>query len=360
VIKLFDPDVTEREVLAANEVLLSRNWASGAGLDKVKKFEAEFCKYLGADAVVTVNSGTAALHLALSLLSPKDQDILVPSLSFVSTAHAAVLNHANPIFVDVDPVSLCMDPSDLERKIRPNHAKAVLPVHFGGMPCNLDELDRISNSHNLTLIEDAAHACGSKYKGRPIGTVSELTCFSFHPVKNLAMPTGGAIAINSPQSERYKSKLLSLRWCGIDSRKGISYDVTNITPNYYLNEISAAIGLVQLEKLDRLNKRRQEIARRYYNEINIEKKMPYSDDCVYHLYWILSSRRNELIKYLNEKGIEVGTHYRPINTMSAYSKIYKEVPVTEKVGSEIVTIPTHTNLSDEDITYVIRSINGFT
>jgi len=360
-IKLFDPNVTKREVSSVKEVLLSHNWASGAGLDKVKEFEEEFCKYLGAKAVVTVNSGTAALHLALSLLSPKGQDILVPSLSFVSTAHAVVLNGANPVFVDVDPVTLCMDPADLEKKIRHSHAKALLPVHFGGMPCNLHELKKIGDSHNLAIIEDAAHACGSKYRSRQIGNISEMTCFSFHPVKNLSMPSGGAIATTSSKSEIYKLKLESLRWCGIDCRKGSSYDVTSIAPNYYLNEISAAIGLIQLEKLDRLNKRRKAIARRYYNEISMDSKMPYSDDCVYHLYWVLSPKRNDLIKHMNDRKIEVGTHYRPINLMSAYRKFSNaHVPITEKVGTEIITIPIHTNLSDENISYIIKSVNEFT
>ena len=360
-LKLFDPNVTEQEVSSVKEVLLSHNWASGAGLDKVKEFEDEFCKYLGTKAVVTVNSGTAALHLALSLLSPKGHDILVPSFSFVSTAHAVVLNGANPVFVDVDPVTLCIDPADLENKIRRTHAKAVIPVHFGGMPCNMHELKKIGDSHSLAIIEDAAHACGSKYQSRQIGNISEMTCFSFHPVKNLSMPSGGAIAISSSNSEAYKLKLESLRWCGIDCRKGTSYDVTSIAPNYYLNEISAAIGLVQLEKLDRLNTRRKEIARRYYNEIRTDSKMPYSDDCVYHLYWVLSPKRNELIKHMNDMKIEVGTHYRPINTMSAYRKLSNaHIPITEKVGAEIITIPIHTNLSDENVSHIIKSVNEFT
>jgi perosamine synthetase len=360
VLKLFDPNVTEQEFFAVREVLRSHNWASGAGLDKVKKFEMEFCKYLGANSVVTVSSGTAALHLALSLISPKDMDVLIPSLSFVSTAHAVMLNGAKPVFVDVEPATLCIDSKDVEKKVRPGHTKAILPVHFGGMPCDMRELKKIAKSNDLIIIEDAAHACGSKSEGKSIGSISEMTCFSFHPVKNLSMPNGGAIALNSSAFEEYVTRLHSLRWCGIDCREGTSYDVTSISPNYYLNEISAAIGLVQLGKLDVLNKRRREIASRYFKEIDVDHKMPYSDDCVYHLYWILCRKRKELIKYLNDKGIEVGTHYRPINTFAAYKENFgADIPVTERVGTEIITIPIHTNLSDADVNYIISSINKF-
>jgi perosamine synthetase len=360
-IKLFDPHVTDDEIHAAKEVLLSRNWASGAGGNKVKKFEDMFNEYLGSREVVAVNSGTAALHLALAIIDLKDKDVLVPSLTFVSTAHAALYNGGNPVFVDVDPVTLCMDPGDLERKIQRDKSAVIVPVHFGGMPCNMKELIKISKSYDIKVIDDAAHACGSKYNGMKIGSFEEMTCFSFHPVKNLSMPTGGAISINHGSAEESKRKLNSIRWCGIDNRQGHSYDVTSVAPNYYMNEISAAIGLVQLNKLDDLNTRRLEIARRYANEIKIEYKMPYFSDCVYHLYWIISEKRDELIRYLNSRGIEVGTHYRPIHTMSAYSHKSNDAntPITDDVGKKIVTIPIHTNLSDANVSYIIESINLF-
>lgn len=359
-LKLFDPNVTEEEVAAAREVLLSHNWASGSGLEMVKRFEEEFCKYIGCKSIVTVNSGTAALHLALSLIAPEKMDILVPSLSFVSTAHAAKYNRANVIFVDVDPINLCMDPDDLERKIRHSKAIAAVPVHFGGMPCDIQNLEKVAKSHDLQLIDDAAHACGAKYRGKRIGNWTDMTCFSFHPVKNLSMPSGGAIALNLTNWKKARSKLLSLRWCGIDKRSGTTYDITSISPNYYLNEISAAIGLVQLNKLNKLNLRRKEIARRYCKELDIEHKMPYSEHCVYHLYWIMSNNRKRLIRYLNEKGIEVGTHYRPIHTMAAYKqKSGPALPITEKVGRQIITIPIHSNLNDDDVSYIIEAANKF-
>jgi dTDP-4-amino-4,6-dideoxygalactose transaminase len=358
-IKLFEPHVSEEESNAAKEVILSHNWASGAGLGKVKEFEDRFNSFIGSKEVVSVNSGTAALHLALGSSDIKGGTVLLPSLSFVSTAHAVLYNNARPIFVDINPDTLCMDIRDLESKLD-SKCVAIVPVHFGGMSCEMDRLLKISMDNKVKLIDDAAHICGGKYNGKRIGCIGDMTCFSFHPVKNLAMPTGGAISINMENSKNIKTKLNSSRWCGISNRVGNSYDVTSISPNYYMNEVSAAIGLVQLSKLDIINKKKQLIAKRYTNEINMDFKMPYLDGCVYHLYWVLSDNRDKLMKYLFAKGIEVGTHYRPIHTMTAYKEYNaSRVPETEEIGNKIITIPIHPNLTDEEITYIIESINAF-
>jgi dTDP-4-amino-4,6-dideoxygalactose transaminase len=362
-IKLFDPHISRDEIKAASNVLRSKNWASGAGLNKVKEFEEKFRSYLDCDEVVALNSGTAALHLALSLLDIRGKDIFVPSLTFVSTAHSSLYNGGNVVFVDVDPETLCMDARDLQKKVSKSgqNAAAIVPVHFGGMPCNMKEINRIAQQYNLTVVDDAAHACGTTYDNKKVGSYQTMTCFSFHPVKNLAMPTGGAISINNKHSQLMKRRLNSQRWCGIDDRRGTSYDVTSVAPNYYMNEISAAIGLVQLRKLDRLNAGRRKIAKRYSSEIDVEFKMPYSEDCVYHLYWFVHEKREKLIAHLNSRGIEVGTHYRPVHTMSAYKNkaAGASVPVTEDVGKKIITIPIHPNLSDDDISYIIESLNSF-
>lgn len=357
-IKLFDPHVTEEEIKAATDVLRSHNWASGAGTGKVKEFEEKFNAYIGSIQVVAVNSGTAALHLALSLLDVRGKEVLVPSLTFVSSAHAVIYNGGKPVFVDVEPETLCIDPVDVQKKFGKKTA-AIIPVHFGGMPCKMDEIQKIGKRRNIAVIDDAAHACGGKYRGKKIGSSQMMTCFSFHPVKNLSMPTGGAISINHKSAGAFKKRLDSMRWCGIDGRKKHDYDVTSVAPNYYMNEISAAIGLVQLKKLDRLNARRSEIAKRYAKEIQLAYKMPYSDDCVYHLYWIISERREQLINQLEGKGIEVGTHYRPIHTMSAYKHDGANIKATDSAGKRIVTIPIHPNLSDDDVSHIIKSINSF-
>ena len=361
-LKLFDPTITEHELNAAKEVLQSKNWASGAGTGKVYEFEQKFADYLHSQETVAVNSGTAALHLALSIHNPKDKFVFIPSLSFVSTAHAVLLNNAKPIFVDVDRKSLCMDPVDLEEKIKlvSLDGISVVPVHFAGMACNMNKIMEICKNYDLHLIDDAAHICGGEYAGKKIGSFEEMTCFSFHPVKNLSMPTGGAITINSESSGEIKKKLKSLRWCGIDDRRGTTYDVTSVSPNYYMNELSAAIGIIQLDKLDVMNQKRAMIAKRYSQEINLEEKMEFAQECAYHLYWIRIESRNNFIEYMNNKGIEVGTHYRPIHTMTIYSQFEgQNLPVTNEIANKIVTIPIHTNLKDDEVTFIIEAINSF-
>ena len=359
-IKLFDPHVTDEEVQAATNVILSKNWASGAGEGMVKKFEEEFNRYIESDATVAVNSGTAALHLSLLVNNVKDKNIFVPSLSFVTTVHSVSYTGGKPIFVDLNKDTLCIDPNDLEEKIQKYDGGLTLPVHFGGMPCDLVKISKICKNHDLLLIDDSAHICGGTLNGKKIGKLTDLSCFSFHPVKNLAMPTGGAITINSENASIISEKLKSLRWCGIDNRKGIFYDVTSISPNYYMNEISASIGLVQLRKLDILNEKRKKIAKRYVNEIKLDTKMPYNSDCVYHLYWIIAHNRDRLIKHLNSNEIEVGAHYRPIHTMTIYKDYNKtNLPITNSIADKIVTLPIHPNLTDEDITHIIDSINKF-
>ena len=194
-IKLFDPSIDSKEIQISEKILKSKFWASGSGNGYVKKFEDKFQNYVHSKDCIAVNSGTAALHLALSLFDLKNKEVILPSLSFVSTAHAIIYNGAKPVFVDVEPKTLCIDPLAIDKSIT-KKTKLILPVHFGGMSCDLKQISEICSRNNISLVEDAAHAAGTKYNGGMIGSQSEAVCFSFHPVKNLAMPTGGAITLN--------------------------------------------------------------------------------------------------------------------------------------------------------------------
>jgi len=216
----------------------------------------------------------------------------------------------------------------------------------------------ICKENNLNLVEDAAHAAGALYKNKKIGSHGDLVCFSFHPVKNLAMPTGGLISVNTKNHKKIQDDLKEKRWCGISNRKGASYDVKTIGWNYYMNEFSAAIGLVQLHKLDKLNKKRKKIAKLYYKEINLEDKMMYDEGCSYHLYWIRVKNQNNFRKQMNDVGIETGIHYRPIHTFTAYRKNTR-LPITEKIGNEIVSLPIHPNLSEDETHRIINAVNNF-
>ena len=355
-IKLFEPSTGKDEENSIKRVLKSKLWASGAGIGKVLEFEKKFRKYINSKNCIAVNSGTAALNLALTMYDIKNKEVILPSLTFVSTANAVIMNGGKPIFVDVDPYTLNIDTEKIENSIS-EKTKVILPVHFGGLSCDLDKINSLSKKYNLKIIEDAAHATGASYKNKKIGSHSMAVCFSFHPIKNLAMPTGGLISINDKNYKKIGELLSARRWCGITDRKNTLYDVKEIGNNYYMNELSAAIGLIQLKKLDKLNSIRKKIAKRYYQEIKLSTKMQYDKNCSYHLYWILVKNRNEFIKKLSRYKIETGTHYKPVHTFSLY-KSKTKLKITENVGKSIVTIPCHPNLKESDIDKIIKSINS--
>ena len=356
-IKLFDPSIGIEEELAIKRVLRSKNWANGSGLGKVAEFENNFKKYTNSKECIAVNSGTAALNLALSMYDIKGKEVLLPSMTFVATANAVIMNGGKPVFVDIDNETLNVSLEDIKAKIS-QKTKMILPVHFGGLSCNLEEIQSLAKKNNLKIVEDAAHAAGSKYKNSKIGSHGHAVCFSFHPVKNLAMPTGGLISLNEKNSKKMREVLLAKRWCGITNRRGTDYDVKDVGNNYYMNEFSASIGIIQLKKLDRLNSIRKQIARRFSSELSLETKSKFDKNCSYHLYWILVKNRDKFRKKMFENGIETGTHYKPVHKMSAY-KSKNKLENTEKIGNRIVTIPCHSNLSDSQIDKIIKMVNKY-
>jgi len=356
-IKLFDPSIDSSENKAISKVLKSKFWASGSGVGNVSKFETKMNEYLGSDECIAVNSGTAALNLALSIAEIKNKEVILPSLSFVSTAHSIIVNGGKPVFVDIDPHTLCIDPKKIIKAITKN-TKLILPVHFAGMPCDMNEINKICKKNNLLLIEDAAHAAGTLYNNKKIGKDGMAVCFSFHPAKNLAMPTGGLIALNHKQSKKFRKILEAKRWCGITDRIDSDYDVKEMGWNYYMNEFSAALGLVQLKKLDKMNKIRQKNAEKYFNEINLEHKMPLKSGCSYHFYWIMVENREEFRLKMAKKGIETGIHYKPIHHMTMYKQKIK-LKITDEISKKIVSLPTHPNLQQKDIKFIIKCVNQF-
>jgi len=356
-IKLFDPVIDENEIKKVVKTIKSKFWASGSGPGNVLKFENQFKKYVGSDDCIAVNSGTSALNLALSLIDIKNKEVILPSLSFVSTAHAILINGGIPIFVDVEPQTMCINPNEIQKSITAKTI-AILPVHFGGFPCNLKDIQDIAKKHKLTIIEDAAHAAGTTYSKKKIGSHGTAVCFSFHPVKNLAMPTGGLISINHKNHKQFRKTLLARRWCGITDRVDSEYDVKELGWNYYMNEFSAAIGLTQLKKLNSTNKIRKKIAKIYDKELCLERKIPYSQNCSYHIYWIQVNNRTKFRKKMEEMNIETGIHYRPIHTFTMYKNTAK-IPITEKISKKIVSIPIHPNLTENNIDKIIVNVNRF-
>jgi len=223
----------------------------------------------------------------------KGKEVILPALSFVSTANAVLYNGGIPVFGDIEEDTLCLDMDNLPTTEK---TVCVLPVHFGGM--------KATSQRKYWEVQDSAHRVERNTDFYHLN----ISCYSFHPVKNLAMPCGGAIATNADFT--YTNKLRDRRWCGITDRVDDKYDVKELGWNYYMNEVSAAIGLVQLKKLDEMNKRRYEIAKRYKEGLlNPHETMPLDKNCSYHLFWKRVRNRDKFRKKMKEAGIETGTHY---------------------------------------------------
>ena len=365
-INVFKPAMGDEEIQAVAEVIRS-GWI-GLG-PKTAEFEREFAAFAGVPHAVALNSCTAALDLALKLLGIKNGDeVIVPTMTFVSTAHAVAYNLAHPIFADVDIHTRNIDLKDVERKITAR-TKAIVAVHYAGRPVELDALKELAG--DIPIIEDAAHACGSFFKGRPIGSRGNIACFSFHAVKNLAMGDGGALTTtNKKWSERAKR----LRWLGID--KG-TWDRTAVDQSYWweyyvdeiglkchLNDIAAAIGLVQLKKLEKMNERRRMIKNLYNQGLKELERvtLPADDDedhqSSWHIYSICCDLRDKLSVFLQDRGISTGVHYKPIHLYKCYGSRTR-LPTAERLFERILSLPMYPTLPDEDVYRIIDCIKDF-
>lgn len=365
-IRVFKPSFGKEELKALKEVLLS-GWV-GLG-PKTIQFEEKFAKYIGVEYCVGVNSGTSALDLAVKLLNINHGDeIIVPTITFVSTAHIAAYNLATPIFVDVDYDTMGLSLKDVKRKIT-KRTKAIIPVHYGGRPIDIDSLLEINE--NIPIIEDCAHACGAEYKNKKCGSLGKIGCFSFHAVKNLSMGDGGAITLND---KKLYERAKRLRWLGIDTGTWErtnnnktywwKYDVGEIGLKCHMNDIQAAIGLEQLKKLDKMNNRRKEIVQFYRKELkNIKNiELPLMDDDIFksswHIFHIKCNRRDELSTFLKDKQISTGVHYYPIHLYPCYGNI-TSLPIAEKLIKKILTLPLYPDLKNEDLKRITKSIKEF-
>lgn len=368
-IPLFRPALDQREVKAVSSVLKSGWIGSGP---KVEEFETKFTQFVGAKYAVAVSSASSALQLALDSLALKPGgEIISPSLTFIATNHAILLNHLTPVFCDIDPDTLCADPGDISRRITPQ-TQAIVVMHYGGHPTDLVPLVKICRQKKLYLIEDCAHATGSYYRGHHVGTFGTLGCFSFAAIKNLTTGDGGMIVTNS---KKLADRLKILRWSGISKdtwhRTGSKkysweYDVTAVSGKHQMNDIAAAIGLVQLAKLPQANLKRQQLTRRYnqaLQHLSWLKTPPVSPwaKSSHHNYVIKvpTSVRNRLIDHLSHQGIATSVHYLPTHRYRLYRQFKTKLPITDTIWRQILLLPLFPDLTPKQQDQVITAIRNF-
>jgi len=330
--------------------------------NEVHKFERMFADYIGCREGIGVSSGLDALILALRALNiQKDCEVILPVNTFIATAFAVNAVGAKPVFVDCDKETLNIDPSQIKSKIS-KKTKAIIAVHLTGCPCDMDRIMNIAKSHGLFIIEDAAQAHGAEYKGKKCGSIGHIGCFSFYPSKNLgAFGDGGMVTTNDPE---VAEKIRCLRNYGQKEKNQHIY----IGFNNRLDTIQSAILSIKLRYLDKWNNLRIKNAN-LYNKLlkNIEGiKTPITPkNCkhVYHLYVIFSERRDELRRFLTEKGIETGIHYpKPIHLQQCYANLgYKrgDFPVAEDLATKILSLPMYPELKERQIKYIVKSIKEF-
>jgi len=365
-IPVFRPSFSEEEWLALKEPFES-GWI-GLG-PKTAEFEKKFAEYIEVDHAVALNSCTAALHLALALCKVNGAEVITSPMTFVSTSHAILYNGGEPVFCDIEEDTLCINAEKIEELITPR-TKAVLVVHYGGQPCDMDMIMDICRRHKLKLVEDCAHSCGGWHKDRRLGSFGDFGCFSFHAVKNLATGDGGMVTTNDSSAD---ARLRTMRWVGINkdtwSRQDTEnkkyswfYNVEEAGFKYHMNDITAAIGLVQLSKLETMNERRRQICLRYsevLKDVEWIKTPVYRtgiEESACHNFVIRTPLRDILNEELKKKGISTGVHYIPNNHYQMYKKCRGKTPVSDRVWRELLTLPVFPDLTDQDVDYIIESI----
>jgi len=370
-------DVGEEEALAVGEVIRSGWMTMGP---KTFEFEKEFAKYVGAQDAIAVSTGTAALHLALEAAGIHAGDeVLLPTTTFTATAEAVTYLKAHPVLVDVDPVTMNLDPEDAARRVTVR-TKAIIPVHLGGQPCDMQEIQELASEHNLKIIEDAAHALPSEYRSRRIGQISEFTCFSFYATKTLTTGEGGMVTTENPVAAE-RIRLMRLHGIERDAWKRYRgegswrYEVHEAGFKYNLTDMQAAMGLVQLAKCDRMRQARLVIAQKYNHAFSSIKELLFpeirSDRATsWHLYILRLRRehlridRDEFIRQINVNGVACSVHFIPLHLQPYYQRVYGykegDFPNAEKQFSSCLSLPIFPGMTAEEVEHVIHVVQETT
>jgi len=370
-VPLSDLDYGEDEASAVQEVLANRWLTMGA---VTERFENQFAEFVGVRNAIAVSNATAALHLAcLSLGIGPGDEVIVPSLSFVATANAVLYCGAQPRFADItSPHEPNISPQSIEAGINPR-TKAIIVMHYAGYPCRMAEILEIASHSGLSVIEDAAHAPGASLDGRALGSWGDVGCFSFFSNKNLATGEGGMLVTGrrdlAESLRRMRSHgMTSLTW---DRHQGhaYSYDVVDLGYNYRLDELRAALGLVQLDKLAANNARRSQITEQYWRELEgrgldlpfhaISFATGFIPAC--HIFPVLlpgGLKQGTFMEHLRSKGVQTSIHYPPIHRFSYYRNCFPDIqlPNTETFASREITLPLFPHMLPEQFDLVVRSV----
>lgn len=373
-IRLFKPSFGNEEITALKKIF-KKSWI-GYG-PEVKKFEDSWSKYIGVKYSVGVTSCSAALHIALASKNfKKKKKVLVPAMTFTATAAAALYCGLEPVFVDINEYDLNINFDDLKKKYSKD-CVAVIPVHVGGHPCEMEKIIPWAKKKNLLVIEDCAHTAGGMYRGKMLGTWGDISCFSFEEKKMLTTGDGGMICTNNKSLEK-KFRNLSFHGWNKDPwsrhKRGISkknlkekhwyYQIKELGFKYNMNDLMATIGLVQLRKLKSFNFKRNRGIQKYLKGIESCKNIkPFFvkqyKSIAYWMFAVRSKKRDKLIEFLKEKGVATSVYWIPVPMHPLYKKYKSKIPVTKRVWKELVTLPLFSDIKLKELNYVINSVKEF-
>ena len=363
-----------RPNLGAEEVdAVGRVFATGwLGLGSVTfDFEEQLKKYIGCEHAIAVNTGTSALHIALDGfgVGPGD-DVIVPSLTFAAAIQAILAVGATPVFCESHERDLCIDVDDARSRIT-DRTKAIMPVHYCGQPADMDALLALADERSILVLEDAAHAFGSTSRGRKIGSFGHVACFSFDPIKNITCGEGGAVVLRDAEvaEEIRRKRIVGIdkdTWHRYKNTRSWSYDVTTRGYRYHMPNFCAAVGLVQLAKVDQFIARRREIARRYDAEFaGLERVTPLSidyDEAAPHIYIVRvrRSERDHFMDFLKTRGVGTGIHYIANHLHPLFKPFQRgPLPRAEALWQEIVTLPLYYGMTDGEVEQVIGGVRAY-
>jgi len=357
-IPVAEPSIGEEELEYVIEAVRS-GWISSKG-QFIREFEGKFAQYCGAKYGVATSSGTVALHLALMALGIRSGDkVIVPTLTFVATANTVKYTGAKPVFVDSHRDYWCIDPVKIEEAITPK-TKAIIAVHLYGHPCDMDPIIVTARRHNLYIIEDAAEAHGAEYKGKKIGSMGDISCFSFYGNKVITTGEGGMCLTNN---KRLAEKMRVLRDHGMNLQKRYWHNIIGF--NYRMTNMQAAIGVAQFNKLDKFIKRKRQTAELYNSLLGDVKgiKLPPEMPWAKNIYWMYSilieddfgASRDELMQRLEQNGVETRPLFYPLHIMPPHAR-KKTFPVAEELSRKGISLPSSVNLTTEEIEYVADTI----